>query len=325
MYKISIIVPIYNSEKTLGRCIDSILNQTFTDFELILVDDGSLDNSGKICDEYAQLDSRIRVIHQKNAGVSTARNAGLDMSSGTYIMFCDSDDWVEPDWCECLYDGITKNDVVMALCGFKMYDEENRCIKENVLDCRTIELKQMIETPMNSVPWNKIFIASKIKEHNIKFPNDISLGEDIYFFLTYISTFEGTDKFFYSGSVLYNYIVMSGSLGHKYVKEHWNIQRDLLSFQIEVAKKHNSDISKYDKIILDKYCGIILYSINHIFNIGNNSSPFEKLKEIKKILTSYEFEQAKKSERYTNLPFWYRFLLKHRITPLLYFYHIIRR
>ena len=92
---ISIIVPIYNVEKYLSRCVDSILNQTFTDFELILVDDGSTDNSGKICDEYAEKDCRIKVIHKDNWGVSSARNVGLENSVGEYIMFCDSDDFVE--------------------------------------------------------------------------------------------------------------------------------------------------------------------------------------------------------------------------------------
>ena len=91
MIKISVIVPVYNVEKYLPRCIDSILNQTFTDFELILVDDGSTDNSGQICDTYAEKDSRVKVVHKKNGGVSKARNVGLDNVLGKYITFCDSD------------------------------------------------------------------------------------------------------------------------------------------------------------------------------------------------------------------------------------------
>ena len=106
MAEISIIVPIYNVESCLRRCIDSILNQTFSDYELILVDDGSTDSSGMICDEYAETDARVHVIHQKNAGVSAARNRGLDASVGTYVMFCDGDDYISPDWTDFMYQTI---------------------------------------------------------------------------------------------------------------------------------------------------------------------------------------------------------------------------
>ena len=98
MPKVSIIVPIYNSETHLSRCIDSILAQTYSDFELILVNDGSIDNSGKICDEYAQKDSRIIVIHKENGGTSSARNIGLEKSHGEYITFVDSDDTIYPNY-----------------------------------------------------------------------------------------------------------------------------------------------------------------------------------------------------------------------------------
>lgn len=101
--KISIIVPVYKAEPYLRKCIDSILNQTFKDFELILVDDGSPDRCGEICDEYALKDSRIKIIHKENSGRSSARNVGLDIAQGEYIGFVDSDDWIEPDMYEVLY------------------------------------------------------------------------------------------------------------------------------------------------------------------------------------------------------------------------------
>ena len=117
MTAISIIVPVYNAEKTLPRCIDSILAQTFTDYELILVDDGSSDGSLSVCSAYAARDSRIRVLHQENAGVSAARNAGLDAAAGKYIMFCDSDDEVEPEWCALLHQEIEAHPDSWVLCG----------------------------------------------------------------------------------------------------------------------------------------------------------------------------------------------------------------
>lgn len=115
--KISIIVPVYKAEPYLKKCIDSILNQTFKDFELILVDDGSPDRCGEICDEYALKDSRIKIIHKENGGQSSARNVGLDIAQGEYIGFVDSDDWIEPDMYKKLFKVLKNDNVDMAICN----------------------------------------------------------------------------------------------------------------------------------------------------------------------------------------------------------------
>lgn len=117
MPEISIIVPVYNTEKYLDRCIRSITEQTFSDFELILIDDGSKDNSGFICDEWEKKDSRIKVIHQKNAGAGAARNAGLRVAKGEYIGFVDSDDWIEPQMYEVMYNAIEKYSADVGMCN----------------------------------------------------------------------------------------------------------------------------------------------------------------------------------------------------------------
>lgn len=124
MPALSIIVPVYKTEKYLPKCIDSILAQTFADFELILIDDGSPDRSGQICDEYAQKDSRIIVIHQENKGVSAARNAGLDIAKGEHIGFVDSDDWIEPEMYSAMMDAQKENDYDVTFCGI-IYCNEN--------------------------------------------------------------------------------------------------------------------------------------------------------------------------------------------------------
>ncbi len=116
MKNISVIVPIYNAEQYLEKCIDSIINQSYTNLEIILVNDGSTDNSGAICDEYAKRDSRIIVIHKENGGLSSARNAGLDIARGEYISFVDSDDWIEHDMLETLYNACVSNDAEVS-CG----------------------------------------------------------------------------------------------------------------------------------------------------------------------------------------------------------------
>ena len=127
MSLISIIIPVYKVEKYIHRCVDSILAQTFTDFELILVDDGSPDNCGKICDEYAEKDSRIVVIHQENGGLSAARNAGLDWvfehSDSQWISFVDSDDYVYPHYLEKLYQAVVENNTNISMCNFVNFSD----------------------------------------------------------------------------------------------------------------------------------------------------------------------------------------------------------
>lgn len=127
---VSVIVPIYNVEEYLERCVDSILNQTFTDFELILVNDGSTDNCGVICDRYAKKDPHIKVIHKENGGLSDARNAGIDVSAGQYMMFIDSDDYIDPKMLEILYERILNDGSDMALCNFLYVDENGTPIIE---------------------------------------------------------------------------------------------------------------------------------------------------------------------------------------------------
>ena len=149
MIKISIIVPVYNVEKYLRKCIDSILNQTFKDFELILVDDGSTDDSGKICDEYSLKDSRIKVIHKENGGQSSARNMGLDVAQGEYIGFVDSDDWIEKDMYEILYRNCKMKDGDIGIIGIN-FVYNNR-------------VRKGLEYPLQS--WKKEESMYKLIEH----------------------------------------------------------------------------------------------------------------------------------------------------------------
>lgn len=122
---ISIIIPIYNVEKYIHRCVDSVMNQTYTDLEIILVDDGSPDNCGEICDEYAMIDNRIKVIHKKNGGLSDARNHGIESATGEWLFFLDSDDWIHPQTIERLYDAAVKNNVSVSMCAYVQVECES--------------------------------------------------------------------------------------------------------------------------------------------------------------------------------------------------------
>lgn len=161
MCEISIIVPVYKVEKYLEKCVDSILAQTFTDFELILVDDGSPDRSGAMCDEYAQKDSRVRVIHKENGGLSSARNAGIDVAKGRYFGFVDSDDYIAADMYELLYQNAKKEQADMSICGiFDLYaGKEPKILSEQYLLLNKEEaMKAVLEAKIVSVhACNKLF------------------------------------------------------------------------------------------------------------------------------------------------------------------------
>ncbi|MBO0962931.1 glycosyltransferase, partial [Neobacillus sp. MM2021_6] len=170
--KISIIVPVYKVEPYIRKCVDSILAQTLTDFELILVDDGSPDKCGEICDEYASKDSRVIVVHKENGGLSSARNAGLEKAKGDYIGFVDSDDWIEPDMYELLYDMCIKNNCEIANCTSVIYFK-NKTVKNGAhsltIHDKTQAMKAMLEGKLyDEVVWTKLIKRSLLKE--IRFP-----------------------------------------------------------------------------------------------------------------------------------------------------------
>ena len=183
---ISIIVPVYNTEKYLDRCIQSILAQTYTDFELLLIDDGSTDSSGALCDKYAEQDSRIRVFHKENGGVSSARNTGLDNAEGEYIIFVDSDDYMKSQMCEILYNKLIQEQADIVICGteetgggFWKPERNENYTKVSFYEC----FGELLQTELLSPPWNKIFVKKQIKQ---RFRNDISFGEDLIFNLQYL-------------------------------------------------------------------------------------------------------------------------------------------
>ena len=182
---ISIIVPVYKVEKYLHKCIDSILSQTFTNYELLLIDDGSPDNSGYICDEYSQLDNRIITFHQINKGVSAARNYGLSKASGKWVTFIDADDWVSETYLSDLYDDITTNDMLIFhdLYGNGHSVLENKIVKNEDMVKYFISNKLMYK----SGPVSKLYNMKIIKSYGISFPINIHMGEDAIFILKYMN------------------------------------------------------------------------------------------------------------------------------------------
>lgn len=181
--KVSITVPVYNVENSLPRCIESLINQTLKDIEIIIVDDGSTDASGVICDKYARIDGRIRVIHKPNGGLASARQCGLDMITGEYYTVCDSDDWVEPKMYEELYNMAIKDDADIVLSNHYVNYPNGKQV-ENIpykyKDQETYILDIMYRN-VSANTWNKLFKVATIKKNNIAYKEGINLGEDALF------------------------------------------------------------------------------------------------------------------------------------------------
>ena len=218
MPEISIIVPVYKVEKYLEKCVNSILEQTFTNFELILVDDGSPDGSGQICDAYATIDKRVRVIHQKNGGLSAARNAGLEKATGRYVGFIDSDDYIHPQMYEKLYEALQKNKADLSICNYAYVDnygnidsekqKKDHIITEVLNRERAFEkIDPLVEGYSFYVTaWNKLYKRDLFK--NIKFLEG-HVHEDEYIVHHIFSL---CSKIAIIEDILYMYVQRDGSI-----------------------------------------------------------------------------------------------------------------
>lgn len=220
MPEISVIVPVYNVEKYLSRCIDSILAQTFTDFELILVDDGSPDNCGFICDEYAAKDERILVIHKGNGGVSKARNVALDIATGKIIFFCDSDDYLKNDYLAVMLQAMYSRDSDSVACNFTIINEQgdatiDRKEYNDVVLHNEQQIKEYIlnDVLQGKVAWgmcSRLYKKDIIDAYNLRIcENCENFAEDLCFFLTYLVHCKRISSIDYAG---YYYFQRSDSM-----------------------------------------------------------------------------------------------------------------
>lgn len=191
--KISVIVPVYKVEQYLPQCIDSILAQTFTDFELLLIDDGSPDNSGRICDEYAAWDFRIRVFHKENGGVSSARNLGLDNARGEWIAFVDSDDWIDDKYLESFIGAGVSEDILFFVQGYCRVGENGFFKRERFFLQEDLEKTLIVNEILRyGSPWGKLFKRDIIENNGVRFDERISMSEDRLFLFNYLAFVENS-------------------------------------------------------------------------------------------------------------------------------------
>ncbi len=221
---VSVIVPIYKAEETLLRCLDSLKAQTFTDFEVLMVDDGSPDHCGQMIDDYAQKDFRFKAFHKENGGVSSARQYGIDHAQGEYTIHADPDDWVEPTMLKDLYKIAKEEDADMVICDYYINTFKGQhyiCQKPSSLH-HNVVLKEIL-VKLHGSCCNKLIKLSCYNNYNIVFPQDLSSCEDQYVTLALLKE---SIRVSYVSNAYYHYVAVSGSLSRHYDKNTY--ENDLL-------------------------------------------------------------------------------------------------
>lgn len=296
---ISVIVPIYNVEKYLARCVDSIVNQTYKNLEIILVDDGSPDRCPQMCDDYAEKDSRIKVVHKKNGGLSDARNAGMAVATGKYISFIDSDDYVSDDFFECLLDVMNKENSDIAECSVVKFYEDNRFDEfSDDLSVKTYDTQDAMsaliaENPFHQHVWNKLYKTELVKD----IPYAVGkLNEDEFW--TY-RVFGRANKVARLNKTMYYYFQRNSSI----MGVGYNIRRlDALEGKANRQKyieNNFPDLSTQAKIDLYGSCMFAYQSVLKFMSGAEKKKALELIRKYRKMynLSFDEIKLADKSAR----------------------------
>ena len=274
---ISIIIPVYNVEKYIEKCLESVINQTYSNIEIILIDDGSQDNCGRICDEYAKKDKRIIVIHKQNEGVSAARNDGIEKAKGKFITFVDSDDFIDKMYIEKLYMQLMENNVDISIMGTKDFKDDIQTIKEskpyrNILNKEQAIKELLIEKHFTCVIWGKLY--KKELWNNIRFNPQTKIAEDfevIYLLFKKVNRVNVNTK-----DLLYFYRIRTDStIASKYNKDFEN--------EIQLTEKIKEDIlknfPKIYKYAIKRYIRINITCIIKYYRENKNFKGVEHLIE----------------------------------------------
>ncbi len=299
--KISVIIPVYNVEKYLPTCLDSLVNQTFNDIEIICINDGSTDGSLEILHEYAQRDSRMKIISQKNQGVSFSRQVGLNNALGEYIMFCDSDDYYSPDMCMSMYETIQERQVDIVKCNIRCVDDnltvervdDQKYYKIPFEGVYKIDSKIMLKTNVSLVSC--IFKKELIDKYQIKIPKTLRAHEDDAFMDMYLAI---SDKIFFLSENLYYYVRRSDSLTPQYRNSGLkNFDRTNLMHEVYPFLKKNMVWNKVSKAFLKKYLflfrtSFIMAKENQKNDLLLNEKSFSELL-LKEQIRSISFKQRR--------------------------------
>lgn len=329
MPRISIIVPVYNVQEYIEKCLESLIKQTFTDIEIIVVDDGSPDESYKIYEKYASIDKRIKIIKKENAGVSEARNTGIENALGEFLMFIDSDDWMELNGCELLYGEYLRTGADLVLGDVYTVTNEKRYLKrvfgkefttkdQNFIRSyeraclgygyNPLPINQRMVSGLGS-PWNKLFKKSLIDKYHLRFdPYVKGIYDDNLFVLNYL---EKVKKVSYIAKPIYDYRIVQNSITKAYKADTLNISRRIFG-RIEdfIARQDEPDYFRpgyYMYVIRRLSAELSVY----YFAKTNNESRIESFKKLKKIMKTEPYVTAIKEVEVDRL------MLAHKMTWIM--------
>ena len=286
MCEISIIVPVYDKKKYLLNTVWSILNQTFGDFELLLIDDGSTDGSGMICDRLATLNKKVKVFHTINQGVSAARNYGIRKAGGKYIGFIDADDYIDKTFLEKLYNAIEKNDAGLAVCDYYEIKNGRKKIHNHRNYHSGNKEFEVLRQDLQCILWNKLFVRKKIKH---LFDESISTCEDSLFCARYY--YDNNPKIVYVNETLYGYLVHNDGLTSTLQKRSFSGINKLLIINRKISNRIHDEQLKYlaiHHIYRVYYFGIYTYVFENLSKGPVNS---EKLSVIEQIINDRKYQR----------------------------------
>ena len=319
---ISIIIPVYNTALYLDECIKSVLNQTYQDFECILVDDGSTDGSLKKCQYWALKDPRIKVFHQENQGVSAARNKGINEAKGEYIAFIDSDDWVEIYYLEHMLVAMLRYRVDLIVSGFLLRNQNQPClcfkIEDNLVELTPENIDLFVCINKKSLlygPYGKLYKSHIIKENPISFPLLYSYGEDLIFNYLYLDCIK---SFYVIGQANYNYRILgSGTLSTKSRENQFQINYEQWNILKKFYQNHGmiNDTSRnylYDRLWWNWYDAILL-----IPKVMKDKSFVKKMQMLRQIMSIKEKHEILIYLKQIDIPAWLKFCLTNNMSFIL--------
>lgn len=299
MPKISIIIPVYNAEKELNKCIDSIICQTQQDIEIILVDDGSTDGSLSICQEYAEDDCRVKVIHQKNAGVSAARNTGIGMATGRYIGFVDSDDWIEPDMFKRLLQEGKRTGADVVMCDATTVYDNGRTQTDTITQLSSNRILEKADfTPsllleMAGSAWRCIYkndrYSAKLRKYPLAFPLGVKFSEDRIFNLY---AFGQANQVCYLKESYYNRYINLKSAVHRFHSDYFEVYKkaaDGIEQAIHCVWENDAELMK---VYLSQFIGGAIGAICNYYYKTSPLSSVEKKNAVKKLCEDSQLRTA---------------------------------
>lgn len=318
---ISIIVPIYNVEKYLNKCIESIVKQTYENIEIILIDDGSNDNSGIICDEYAKKDNRIIVVHKENGGVSSARNKGLKIAKGEWISFVDADDWIEQIFCQTLLNKVTQEQADIALCGYnRITDNQIEKINANNQEVFLNSNEYLVKSlnPQTGFGFCHMKLIKKEVLKSISFNERIEVGEDALFNIQ-LSTY--IKKAVFLKQPLYNYRINNQSVVKRYDENYANKYLKSMKIIEEYIWQEYNEENEENIEIKQNYYNFVAYHImliivNYCYHPDNKMCNAQRKNMLKEVINNDLFIIGLKKSNYNNISLTRKitlYTLKHKL------------